>query len=667
MLTIRLVLFVGVNFVYFVVRFNQSLSLFTSRMQQEIKKILIRYWGYTHFRSLQEEIILSVLNGQDTLALMPTGGGKSLCFQVPAMAQEGLCLVVSPLIALMKDQVEKLRHKGIPAAAVFSGMKFREIEMVLNNCIHGNIKFLYLSPERLNTDMVLQRLPHMKISLLAVDEAHCVSQWGYDFRPSYLKTADVRKHLPGTPVLALTASATPEVQQDIMEKLLFRKKNILQKSFERKNLAYVVLHEEDKAAKTLRIIQKVKGQGILYVRNRRKTRELSDLLNRHGISAAFYHAGLDMVARHQVQDAWMKNRIRVIVATNAFGMGIDKSDVRFVIHEDVPECLEAYYQEAGRAGRDEKKAYAILLYNRHDRLELERQAEISFPETADIKRVYQALANYYQLPVGSGAGVNFDFDLAKLCKTYELPIQTAFSCLKVLELQGLISTTDSIELYSRIRILIHRDTLYEFQVKHEKYDHLIKVLLRSYEGLFDDYVGVKESEVARRAELDEATVTSMLESLHKSKILDYVKATNSPQLTFLTERLDVRDLRIDRQHLVFRKERHQERLKAMLTYAEKKTRCRNQMLLHYFGEEINHRCGTCDFCLRRNRLGLSDLEFSEVHAQVKNLLAAEPLPLTQLIESVQHQKEDKTIRVVEWLIDNQKIAYEGNLLRWNDQ
>jgi len=635
-------------------------------MQQEIKKILIRYWGYTQFRSLQEDIILSVLNGQDTLALMPTGGGKSLCFQVPAMTRDGLCIVVSPLIALMKDQVEKLRQKGIPAAAIFSGMKFREIELVLNNCIHGNIKFLYLSPERLNTDMILQRLPHMKINLLAIDEAHCVSQWGYDFRPSYLKIAEVRKHLPGTPLLALTASATPEVQQDIMEKLLFRKKNILQKSFERKNLSYVVLHEEDKTAKTLRIIQKVKGQGILYVRNRRKTRERSEQLNRNGISAAFYHAGLDMETRHRVQEAWMKNKIRVIVATNAFGMGIDKGDVRFVIHEDVPECLEAYYQEAGRAGRDEKKAFAILLYNNNDRFELEHQAETSFPETDEIKRVYQALANFFQLPVGSGAGENFNFDIGAFCKTYNLQIQTTFSCLKVLELQGLISTTDSLELYSRIRILSHRDTLYEFQVKHEKYDPLIKVLLRSYEGLFDDYVPVKESEIARRADLDEATVTSMLETLQRTQVIDYLKTTQLPQLTFLTERLDTRDLLIDRQHLAFRKERHHERLAAILNYAEKKTRCRNQLLLHYFGEEVNHRCGICDFCLRRNRLGLSDLEFSEVHAQVKTLLAEEPLPLTRLVESVHHQKEDKTLRVVEWLIDNQKIAYEGNLLKWNE-
>jgi ATP-dependent DNA helicase RecQ len=414
------------------------------------------------------------------------------------------------------------------------------------------------------------------------------------------------------------------VQFDVMEKLLFRKKHILQKSFERKNLSYVVLHEEDKTAKTLRIIQKIKGQGVLYVRNRRKTRELSEYLNRHGISAAFYHAGLDMPARHQVQEAWMKNKIRVIVATNAFGMGIDKSDVRFVIHEDVPECLEAYYQEAGRAGRDERKAFAILLYNKNDRHELEKQSEISFPETDEIKRVYQALANYFQLPVGSGAGENFDFDLGAFCKTYNLPVQTTFSSLKVLELQGLISTTDSLELYSRIRILSHRDSLYEFQVKHEKFDLLIKVLLRSYEGLFDDYIPVKESEIARRAECDEATVIAMLETLKKNQVIDYLKASQSPQLTFLCERLEARDLRIDRQHLAFRKKRHLERLAAMLNYAEKKTRCRNQMLLHYFGEEVNHRCGICDFCLRRNRLGLSDLEFSEVHARVKTLLAKNP-------------------------------------------
>jgi len=635
-------------------------------MQQEIKKILIHYWGYNQFRPLQEDIILSVLNGNDTLALMPTGGGKSLCFQVPALVKEGLCVVVSPLIALMKDQVEKLKSKGIPAVAIFSGMHYHEIDRALDNCIHGNTKFLYLSPERLKSDLVGARLKQMNVNLLAVDEAHCVSQWGYDFRPSYLEIAEARKFLPHTPILALTASATLKVQDDIMEKLLFRKKNILQKSFERKNLSYVVLHEEDKSAKTSRIIHKLHGQGIIYVRNRKKTREISDYLIKHGVSAAFYHAGMNLSDRHQVQDAWMKNKIRVIVATNAFGMGIDKPDVRFVIHEDIPDSLEAYYQEAGRAGRDEKKAYAILLFNNNDRVELIRQTEFNYPEVADIKRTYQALGNFFQLPVGSGFGVSYDFDFAGFCKTYGLPVQSTYSCLKILELQGLISNTESLDMHSRIHILSHHNALYEYQVKYPKYDHLIKVLLRSYEGLYDEYVPVNESDIARRAEMPVEQVISSLEQLHQNKIIEYLKATKAPQLTFLTERLDIKNVDIDRLHLSFRKERHMKRLDAMLDYAEKKTRCRSQMLLHYFGEEVNHRCGVCDFCLRRNRMGLSDLEFSEVHAQVKSLLIEKPLSLKHLVESIQYQREDKTIKVIDWLIDNQKIEYEGSLLKWSE-
>ena len=635
-------------------------------MQEDIKKILIRYWGFSQFRPLQEDIIQAVLQGDDVLALLPTGGGKSLCFQVPALAREGICLVVSPLIALMKDQVENLQRKGIAATALHSGMHYREIDLALNNCMHGPMKFLYLSPERLSSANIQERLPHMPISLIAVDEAHCVSQWGYDFRPSYLDIASVRTLVPQAPLLALTATATPRVQEDIQEKLAFRKKFILRSSFERKNLAYVVLHEEDKSGKSLRILRKLKGQGILYVRSRRKAVETSERLNREGISAAFYHAGMAMEERSRIQDAWMKNGFRVIVATNAFGMGIDKSDVRFVLHDDLPDCLEAYFQEAGRAGRDGQKAHAILLFNNNDKVDLERRAEENFPETAEIRRTYQALANFFQLPAGSGRGVTFDFDIALFCNTYTLTVSTAWHCLKVLELQGLIRMDDTPEQHARIRILLRHDSLYEFQVKNVRFDHLLKVLLRSYEGLFDGYVQIRETEIARRAEMQAAEVVSLLGTLHRNQVLEYLPASRLPRLTFLTERLGTSDLSIDRQHLGFRKERFRERLDAILDYATKTSRCRSQLLLHYFGEDTDHRCGVCDFCLRRNRLGLSDLEFSEVHAEVKTLLQQHSLPLSNLVESVHSQQEDKTLKVVEWLIDNRKIEVEGPLLRWTD-
>jgi ATP-dependent DNA helicase RecQ len=633
-------------------------------MEKDIRSILIRYWGFSQFRPMQEEIIHSVLEGRDTLALLPTGGGKSLCFQVPAMAMDGLCLVVSPLIALMKDQVEKLKHKGIPAAAVLSGMHPREIERTLNNCIHGPVKFLYLSPERLESENVRRHLPHMNVSLLAVDEAHCISQWGYDFRPSYRRLAAVRDLFPTAPMLALTATATPEVQQDIQRQLRFRAEHILQKSFERINLAYVVLQEEDKTAKAVRIAHKLKGQGIVYVRSRRKARDLSEQLNRQGVPAGFYHAGMDLPSREQAQEAWMKNRFRVMVATNAFGMGIDKGDVRFVIHADLPDCLEAYFQEAGRAGRDEKKAYAVLLYNHNDRLELERHADLRFPPLAEVRRVYQALANYLQLPVGAGRGTSYPFDLAAFCHQYALEITITHAALQVLELQGYLRLDDFGDTQSRIRITAPPHDVYEFQVRHPGYDHLVKVLLRSYEGLFENYVPVREQELARRAELSPAETVRQLEVLQQQQLLDYLPARRHPELTFLTERLDQKNLAIDPQHLAERKARHMYRMDAILRYAEDATVCRSIRLLRYFGEEAVHRCGHCDVCLKRNRTGLSDPEFEEVQQEVQALLLKEPLPLDRLVEAVRRHREDTTLKVVDWLLDHRQIAYEGAVLKW---
>jgi ATP-dependent DNA helicase RecQ len=626
----------------------------------------MQYWAYSKFRPLQEEIILSVLGGKDTLALMPTGGGKSLCFQVPAMAMEGVCLVVSPLIALMKDQVEGLRKKGIPALAVVSGMSPNEIDIAFDNCIHGKVKFLYLSPERLSSPLFLERLEKMNICLLAIDESHCISQWGYDFRPSYLKIAEIRQHLNNVPVLALTASATPDIQIDIRKKLEFNTENVFRKSFERKNLSYVVLREDDKLQRMLKVINNVPGTGVIYVRTRKRTKDIAAFLSRHKISAGFYHGGLNSTERSKVQDQWMSGAIRVVVATNAFGMGIDKGNVRFVIHLDLPESLEAYYQEAGRAGRDEQKAYAVLLYNESDKAEMEQRAKTSFPELKKIRQTYQALANYFNLAIGSGQGAGFDFQLTEFCSGYNLPIHETFNALKVLELQGYIELTGAIELQSRIHFIAHRDQLYEFQVKNSVLDQFIKIILRSYEGLFDDYVFIQESQIAKRAEIDIKDVIKHLNHLHELGILNYIPAKDTPLITFLEPRHDSKNLRIDSKNLKERKERFIQRAKAVLDYAAEKSKCRSQMLLAYFGEETWHRCGVCDYCLGRNKTGVSDLEFEQVSNQVETLLQNNTYSLHDLVHHLDHSKEAVNLKVLEWLLDNDKIKYTvGNQLCWN--
>ena len=635
-------------------------------MKNKIIEILTAYWGHSTFRPLQEDIILSVLEGRDTLALMPTGGGKSICFQVPAMANEGVCIVVSPLISLIKDQVEALKKKGIPAVAIMSGMKRNEIEIALANAYYGKTKFLYVTPERLATELFRASVQNMKVSLLAIDEAHCISQWGYDFRPPYLQIAEIRELIPDTPVLALTATATPEVQSDIQEKLKFKTENLFKKSFERKNLSYVVFHEEDKMKKLLNVISNVKGTGVIYVRNRKKTKEVAEYLQKQKIKASYYHAGLSASIRGTVQEDWMNEKVRVIVATNAFGMGIDKGNVRFVVHLDLPESPEAYFQEAGRAGRDEEKAYAVLLYNQSDIEELTYRAQLSFPETKEILRVYTALANYYQLPVGSGKGVSYDFDISHFSKSYKMLPATVHPCIKVLEMEGLLALSDAADLHSRLHIVAKYDELYEFQVRHPKFDHLIKTILRSHEGIFDDYVQVNENILCQRAAISKDELIESLKQLEKLQILSYVPATDAPQLTFTEERLDERDVQIDRQNLALRKERFMKRVRAMIRYTTQPTKCRSQMLLEYFGEIRDQRCGVCDYCLKRNKIGVSDFEFETIETQIKLTLVSHSLELSELVNHIKEARQDKSIKVIEWLIDNERISYaEGNLLKWN--
>ncbi|MBI3502541.1 MAG: RecQ family ATP-dependent DNA helicase [Bacteroidetes bacterium] len=631
-----------------------------------IHQILLKHWGYSHFRPLQEDIIHSILAGNDTLALMPTGGGKSICFQVPALAREGICIVISPLIALMKDQVENLKAKGIKAIAITSGMRREEIDIAFDNCVYGGYKFLYCSPERLETDIAKLRIQKMKVNLIAVDESHCISQWGYDFRPSYLKIAELRELHPKVPVLALTATATPEVAKDIQQKLLFKKENLLKKSFERKNLAYVVVKEEDKMNRLLKIATKISGTGIVYVRNRKKTQEIAGFLLRNKIASDFYHAGLDSQMRDAKQEAWITNKTRVIVCTNAFGMGIDKPDVRFVVHMDLPDCLESYFQEAGRGGRDEKKSFAILLHNDSDKIEMKHNFETSFPPLGEIKKTYQALANYFQLPVGAGQGATFEFDISDFCSRYNLNHLIAFNCLKFLEKEGYIVLSDGFHQPSRIHFLINKEGLYKFQVEQVQYDEFIKLLLRSYSGLFDGFVKISENEIAKRFEKSMEQTKKFLDELRKKEIISYIPQTEMPQLTFLTERIDAKEIHISQETLQKRKEKAKERMEGMLHYTESKTKCRSQMLLGYFGETDSYRCGVCDFCLERNKLELSNLEFETVTEQVKKLLEEKSLPLNALVNSVKNSQEDKTIKVVQWLIDNEKLIYDDSSnLMWH--
>lgn len=628
-----------------------------------IHEILEKYWGYRSFRPSQEEIINSVLAGNDTLALLPTGGGKSICFQVPAMAQDGICIVVSPLIALMKDQVENLIKKGIKAIAITSAMHKREIDIALDNCVHGNIKFLYLSPERLETEIVKVRLQKMNVNLIAIDESHCISQWGYDFRPSYLKIALLREILPKVPVLALTATATKEVVKDIQEKLLFKKNNAIQISFERKNVAYILLNEEDKLARLVKIANNVKGTGIVYVRNRKKTQEIASYLRSHKIEADFYHAGLDAKMRDIKQNKWINNESRVIVCTNAFGMGIDKPDVRFVVHIDLPDSLEAYFQEAGRAGRDERKAFAILLYNNGDKIELQRNVELSFPSMDDIRQTYQALANFYQIPAGSGLGNTFGFDISAFSDNYKLQAITVFNSLKFIEREGYILLSDAFFQPARIKLEINREDLYKFQITNPAFDVFIKMLLRNYAGLFDNFEKLNEFDLAKKLNTRQEEIVKKLNFLHQNKIITYAPQTELPQLTFTMPRVDTKDLSLSKENFSSLKKRANERMESVLNYAESTHKCRSQLLLSYFGEIESTACGQCDVCLEEKRKVLHTDEYENISNQIKQLLNVHPMELKMLINSITDVHEDKIIHTIQLMIDNEQLRYnEQNLL-----
>ncbi|MBE9598099.1 ATP-dependent DNA helicase RecQ [Pedobacter sp. MC2016-24] len=621
-------------------------------------EILKRYWGFDAFRPMQEEIVRSVLSGQDTLALLPTGGGKSVCFQVPAMVMEGICIVVSPLIALMKDQVEHLKAKGIEAVAIYSGMGKREIDILLDNCIYGKIKFLYLSPERLMSDLVRVRISYMNVCLIAVDEAHCVSQWGYDFRPPYLKINEIREIHPKVPVLALTATATGRVRTDIVEKLNMTDAQVFVKSFARKNLSYVVLAQEDKYKKLIDVVTNVKGSGLVYVRNRRETAEVASFLSRNRIAADFYHAGIEKNERFRKQEDWKRNRIRVMVATNAFGMGIDKPDVRFVVHLDLPESLEAYYQEAGRAGRDEAKAYAVLLANPADALALKAKYADNFPTVAEIKKTYHYLGSYFQLAYGAGLDLTFGFDLADFCKKFNLWVIKTIGALKFLEYNGYVALSENVFLQSRVMFLVGHEDVYRFQIENIGYDPLIKAILRSYGGSFDSYVKINEAEIAQRIKRSFNEVQKQLNTLEELGLLSYLPQTDQPQLQYIRERVDQDHMDIDAKYLEQRKQIQEDQIKAVLDYAVKQE-CRSVQLLTYFDEPNSEKCGVCDVCLAEKKADDLDVLEDRIDFEIVTSLQTEAQDLDKLIPALKTGSETDRLDRIRALLDAGKIKTDG--------
>jgi len=623
-----------------------------------IHQLLKHYWNHDNFRPMQEEIINSVLSGRDTLALLPTGGGKSVCFQVPALALEGICIVVSPLIALMKDQVETLQSKGIEAVSVVSGMSKREIDIALDSCIYGHVKFLYLSPERLLSELVRERIRYMKVNLIAVDEAHCISQWGYDFRPPYLHIADLRDLHPAVPVLALTATATAEVTEDIQEKLRFRQPAVFRKSFGRKNISYVVQNEENKLRKLLDIARGVKGSGIVYVRSRKDAAEIAKFYNDNGMKADFYHAGLETGLRSQKQENWKYNRNRIIVATNAFGMGIDKADVRFVIHKDPPDSLEAYYQEAGRAGRDEHKAYAVLLYNNADRFKQQRKFELNFPTVDEIKQIYHHLANYYHLAFEGGAGLSFDFDLGDFCSRFKLEPVKTINALKFLEQDEYLSFNESVFLPSRFKFDVHNEELYNFQIQNPGWDPFIKTLLRSYGGSFENFVRLREFDLAKRANMSVQQVIEGLKQLQEYRILSYQQQTDMPQLTWIKPRQQAKALYINKDAIETRKLNYRKKIEAVFAYASHK-KCRSQMLLAYFDEPDAPKCGICDVCLDEKRQHRASDIFDDITTEVIQLLSNSAFDLASLVTSTNIGTEKEKIDAIRLLLDAGKIKFAG--------
>ncbi|MBF1630419.1 MAG: RecQ family ATP-dependent DNA helicase [Prevotella sp.] len=627
--------------------------------------ILHKYWGYPDFRGIQREIIESIGAGKDTLGLMPTGGGKSLTFQVPALAQEGVCIVITPLIALMKDQVEHLRHKGITAAAIYSGMSRDAIVTTLENCIFGGVKLLYISPERISSDIFQIKLKHIKVSFITVDEAHCISQWGYDFRPSYLQIAVIRKLVPNVPILALTATATPDVIDDIQERLGFTEKNVFRMSFERKNLAYVVRQAEDKEAEMVHILQSIPKTAIVYCRSRKRTKEIAQLLMQYGISATWYHAGLEPAVKDQRQSEWQHDKVRVIVATNAFGMGIDKADVRVVIHIDCPSSLEAYFQEAGRAGRDGQKAYAVLLYNGHDNRTLQKRIEDTFPPKEYVQQVYEHLAYFYQIGVNSGEGCTFEFPIDKFCATFKhFPIR-ANAALILLQRAGYIDYEPNPDNNARVRFLLRRDDLYRLDSLSEKENDVVISLLRNYGGLFTDYGYVDESYIAQEAGLDRNQTYMVLVNLSKKRIIDFIPRKSIPLISYKRDRVDGSDVILDKSVYEERKEQFQKSINSVINYAQNDRVCRSRQLLYYFGEKKSVDCEQCDVCLSHSHHDDHDKQ-EEIKEKLLAMVAdGERHHVTEVRQL--DEDWDMVTKVMKELMDEEQLLMDGSYLILSDK
>ena len=629
-----------------------------------IHSIVKEYWGYDTFRPLQAEIITAVLEGKDVLALLPTGGGKSICFQVPTLAKDGICLVISPLIALIKDQVENLKNKGINALAIYSGMPFLEIKKTLQNAAYGNYKFLYVSPERLETALFLDYLPALNINLIAVDEAHCISQWGYDFRPAYLNIAKIREQIPTVPVLALTASATKNVQEDICEKLLFTNAaQSFQQSFARPNLSYSIFNVASKQTKLLSILKNVSGSGIVYCKSRKHTKEIADLLKLHALNADFYHAGLSNDERNTKQENWIKNKTRIICCTNAFGMGIDKPDVRVVVHYDVPDCLENYYQEAGRCGRDGKRAYAVLLYNDKEITTLLQQPTIKFPDEDTVKNVYIHLMNHLQVPSGIGEGQSFDFDLSTFSASFKIDILTATYCIKILEQENVLSCPETFFNPSTLVFATDKNSLEDFEKTNPVFEPLIKGLLRSYEGIFDFPSTIYETQLAKFIKMDVSTVKKQLVHLHQNRLIVYTPQKDKPQIYLVQNRMYNDSFKLNLVDYFIRKTNYENRVAAILNYIENTIDCRSKLIGRYFNDTLITNCQICDNCINTNADELSPEDVEKITRELLSLAKTTSVTIKNIRMLLPIYKKNQLWKVLRFLQKEEQliISNQGDI------